>query len=572
LLTLLIGGSVLLELKIKGLALIDELHINFKKGLNIISGETGAGKSIIINSLNLILGGRIPPDLLRSGYNVGNAEAVFIIPPNNIINQLLNESGIDLDGDSLIIKRQISKNGRSRAWINQCNVTLTTLNHITRHLVDISSQREHNYLLKKENHLKVINTPKINKLVQRYQQDYFKWKEINKNLESLIRSEEENQRKLDYFLFQKDEIDKAHLNLKEDQELNETRNRLLHAEELYKVFAEAEENLYSSNESALTYFTKVQNDLKPYKTIDSRTINLYQMIEEISVQLEDFISEARTYYKSIETDPALLQEVEERFSLLLDLKNKYGDSIEAILNYRKGLDNQIDNISNTDEKIMSLKKEKDSLEKKLLSQAEVISKERKAWEIILSKHIETELKGLGMEHTSFVIQVANLNDNQLPKIGNTYINEWGKDNVEFFISPNKGENLLPLTSIVSGGELSRIILSIKTSLARTEDLHVFIFDEIDSGIGGSIAKAVGCKLANLANKHQILCITHLGQVACFANNHLLVEKFIEKGRTITSIKHLSKTKEQIKELARMISGSNITKKALELATEMKKST
>ncbi len=551
------------------MALIDRLSIQFGDGLNILTGETGAGKSIIINSLQLILGKRASSDLLRVGYSSGFVEVIFTIPKTSHIFTFLPANGVDISSDGeLIIKRQINSSGRSRAWINQCSVTISFLQQVTGYLIDISSQREHDFLLKTENHLKVLDTPTLQKQIKVYQEHYQKWVSLKQQLDELEKEEEENARKLDFYLFQRQEIDEARLLPQEDVELEQQRNKLIHAESLYHVFHVIEDTLYSSHGSAFNQISSVQSELENFSELDKEIAQLYQKSETLCLEMEDFVAAARSYAKSVEVDPDRLKEVEERLSTVINLKKKYGGTLERTFEYRDNLDKWIIDLENLDSQRTDLLQEIEKETSQLISQAQKISTQRKKRAKELGKLVEKELQTLGMKNVTVQIGVSPVPASQGKQIGELTVNKYGIDRVEILISTNKGEELKPLTAIVSGGELSRIMLALKTLVAHTDDVHIFVFDEIDSGIGGQIARAVGEKLSKLALSNQVLCITHLPGVASFAEVHFLVEKEYQNERTTTQITPLNNEKLKTKEIARMIAGNEATPNSLAMASEM----
>lgn len=557
------------ELNIGGIALIDELRITFHRGLNILTGETGAGKSIIINSLLLILGKRVATDILRTGYTTGYVEAVFNISQKPNIFNLLHESGIDVEGSLIIIKRQIFNNGRSRAWINQCAVTLSTLQKIAGKLVDISSQREHNYLLNVDNHIKVLDSScQIQDAAGDYIEKYAAWKAKKDDLAKQLTMQQAKAARVDFLLFQQKEIDQANLALNEDIALKQTQLKLQNKEKLSSLCYQAEETLYNQPQSATSLISDIQNRLFDLKEVDPKMKAMHQTIETVNIQLDEFISEIRTYVSSIENDPNLLIETEDRLNLISDLKKKYGGTIESILATRQEIDNELGQLEKQETTIELLQTELRQQEDALYLLTKALTEKRQKGAKKLGKLIIEELGCLGMDNTLFKAVISPLKGCQGIPLKDLFISRLGADHIEFLISPNKGEELRSLSQIVSGGELSRIMLAIKSIFSRFDDVHVFIFDEIDTGIGGQIAVSVGQKLAKLARERQVLCITHLPRIASFSNTHYVVEKTLKGNRTTTSVRKLTGTINKTQEIARMISGKQLSDESLALASEM----
>ena len=560
---------MLIQLNISNFAIIKHLEITLRPGLNILSGETGAGKSIIINAMNLILGGRASADLIRSGCKEAGVEALFSFPKNQWLINILSELDFPFDGE-LLIKRTIFREGRNRILINGSMATLQMLSRLSTALISISGQREHQILLKPDNHLYLLDEFgelsnerfELGEVFTRYQS----WKKNINHLEHEIREMEDNQ---ELSRFQIQEIEEAGLNPGEDKLLTEEKKRLQHAEELLEIVTQGYQTLYESNDSVLSLVSQYTKKLEKGIEIDAHLSPVKDVLAEIEIKLEDVSISLRDFQKNIDMDPDKLENVLERLESVNRLKRKYGPTIENILQLKDKLTSLMYNLDDKKEELSKLVSERQKIEKDMVDKAETLSGKRKEAAKKLEKSVETELRYLHMKQTMFQVRVdegpyeeGELREGIIKKISSD-----GFDCVEFMISPNIGEELRPLSKIVSGGELSRIMLAIKTILARVVSVETIIFDEVDSGVSGATAEVVGEKLRSLAEYHQMLCITHLPQIASQGQTHFLVRKEVVDNRTQTFISELGH-EGRVQEIARLLGGREITPYAVAHAREM----
>ena len=567
---------MLRELSIKNFTIIDNLHISFSDGLTILSGETGAGKSIIINAVNLLLGSKATTRLIRTGSEAAELEALFQITPKSRLAKIMKEKGFD-ESEELVIRRIISRKVRHRIYINGRLATIQMLNSITENLVSISGQHAHQGLLKEDQHLLILDqfgglTPQRAE-VYRYYNEIVPMLRMLQELKAAGDKQDEHIRLLE---FQKKEIIDASINPDEDKALEQKKIRLKNGEALYQAVHSSIEDLYSAQGAIVERIVEVKKRLEKASLIDPALTSQAEGLTKSIFNLEDIAEGLREYQNNVEMDEGLLEEVEERLDTLHKLKRKYGGSLEAIFAYLESIDQELSKIANLSEKIAETEAKLDTLHAKLVRFAENLSKKRKQAADILAKKVEKELAFLEMSQTKFKILLQSIppinapieeNINPYLTCDNKGISETGIDRATFMIAPNVGEVLKPLSSIVSGGELSRVVLALKAILAKTESVETVVFDEVDAGIGGSVAEVVGKKLSSLAHYHQVICITHLPQIAKFGDYHFRISKHVSRGRTITSIRPLD-DKERVKEIARMLGGVEITRATLDHAYEM----
>ncbi len=550
---------MLLGLTLKNFTIIEDLSVSLSSGLNIITGETGAGKSIIVDAINIILGDKAPAENIKTGKEEAHIEALFDISKDETIKERLATSGFDIKSGELLIKRIIYRNSRSRVFINGSLSTLTLLSTITQGLVDIFSQHEHQSLLREDNHLKIVDDfGKTGDEASHLRDIYQYYSSIKKELDDLEQSKKDKVEKEDYLKFQLNEIVNAALTIGEDERLGEEKLKLVNAERLEASASSAYEELYEKENSVLGTLQKLSNDFKEIAKIDPKLNEVAESIEKGMLQLEEAAFSIRDYTTELSSDSQTLEVIEDRIHLINSLKRKYGDTIEQIIQKRDEIEQEVSNIENFDERVRLLSEESEKVMGELLQLARTLSKTRKQSSKKLSEMLEQELKEVGIKGGKFHIQ---FNDK--------VISSSGIDAVSFLFSANPGEDPKPLNKVASGGELSRIMLVLKEVIARVEGGSVIIFDEADSGVGGAIAEAVGQKIRNLSRSYQVICITHLPQVAKFADSHLSVSKTHNDNKTQVTIKNLDEN-ERVVELARMIGGFNITQKTLDTAQEMLK--
>ena len=561
---------MLAQLVITDFAIIDSLSASFSGGLNILSGETGAGKSIIINAANLILGGRASPDLIRTGAKRAVVEALFHLPLQSPLSSVLKEMGIPFNGE-LLIKRTISKQGKSKARINGTLATLQMISKIGPHLISVSGQNEHQLLLKPDSHLFILDDfgglTKDRIVLNELYRDYYSLREKAESLKAQLKEEAERR---ELTQFQIKEIEEAHLVLGEDAELESEKSRLIHVERLIDIGFHGYQALYEKDESVLSVLSVLEKNMEKGVSLDHRLEHFKKQLESAQAQLEDVALELRDFYSQLKDDPKRLEEVEERLQLIKRLKKKYGSSIESIASFKEELSQKEYQLSQKKEELIRFETQIEETKEHLLNQATKLSLKRHDRAKEFEKKVEEELHLLDMAGTRFQIKfISNESggDTISANMVNATLTADGLDVVEFMISPNVGEDLRPLAKIASGGELSRIMLALKTILARSGLVETLVFDEIDAGIGGATAAVVGDKLRSLANYHQILGITHLPQIASCGEKHFLVKKQVSKGRTRSLISLLDR-ESRIDEIARLLGGKTISEKTLAHAREM----
>ena len=558
---------MLSELSIFNFALIDSLNIEFNKGLNILTGETGAGKSIIIDALGLVLGQRSNRENIRQGQDRMIVEALFNVTKNkNKVNAYLQEVGIDIGEDyTLIMTREVLSSGKNTCRINGRMVPLSVMKELSELLIDIHGQHEHQSLLRWENHMALLDSyggVEIENLLNKTKELYNNYKHSKKSLEELLRDEMEVEREKDILKFQLNEIDQANLeNIYEEEELENRRQILIHSEKLFENSNRAYELLYGGNEvqpSIYDQLSIVLNCVNNISAIDSSMKNIEEQINNAIILIEDAGFVLRDYNDTIEFNPRELDQIEKRLSTFNHLKRKYGETIKDILDYRENLKIKLDKIENKGEEENRLRQEIEDNWYLYMAAANELTKLRINIAKELENKIISELNDLGMKKARFKIDIES---------HEKHSSIYGKDRIEFLISTNIGQDLRPLAKIASGGEVGRIMLALKTILADGDKIDSLIFDEIDTGISGRTAQVVAEKMANISKSYQIICITHLPQIASMADSHYLIEKEIRDNQTYTIVKNL-KEKERINELARMLGGATLTELTKSHAREM----
>ena len=551
---------MLSELRIENFAIIDKLEIIFQPGLIVFTGETGAGKSIIIDAVELLLGGRADPTMIRSGAERALIEARFEIPEdtNLTIQGILQREDLLDDQDTLYIGREVRAEGRSTARLNGRVVNLGLLKEIGELLVDLHGQSEHLSLLRVKQHLALLDRYAGNQTQQQnYLNDYHALILVKNDLKRLRQSESEAARRLDILDYQINEISSAKLEHDEEDLLITERNRLANAENLASAAQQALVKLEDGtpeSASIIDLMGEVINELKVISRLDKSQDGISENFEGSFLQISELSLELRNYIEQIEFNPQRLNQVEERLDLIANLKRKYGNTISEILVYLRNAENERDTISNAAERIAELEIQENRCLKLLAESGQALSITRHQAAEKLALGIEAELVELNMDGARFEVEIKMQLDPEGVKLDDGRVVGYsinGLDEVEFLIAPNPGEGLKPLVKIASGGETSRLMLGLKNVLARADDIPTLIFDEIDQGIGGRVGTVVGNKLWNLARHHQVLCVTHLPQLAAFSEQHLQVSKNIQNGRTITQVSDL-KGDARIPELAIML--------------------
>lgn len=547
---------MLTDLSITNIAIIDALHISLKPGLTILTGETGAGKSIIIDAVGLIMGGRASADLIRSGSDEAVVEALFDISSLPELSEQLNGSGFPCDTE-LLIKRSISRSGKNRIFINGAMATLTLLSDISRRLINIYGQHESQTLLRPENQLLLLDLFAENAdLRGTFAGLYEELQAVKERLARADEEEREAARRLDLLTFQSQEIAGAGLRDGEEEELEEQRRLLANAEKLGGTSAEAFELLYGGDGALLGQLRRIGNAVREIAAIDQSLGETATSLESCYLQLEDAAMTLRGYASRVEADPLSLQRVEDRLDQITRLKRKYGATIGEILVFKGRVDGELELLRDREHDREALHGQRDRLDGELRLRGAELSRRRAAAAGPLKQALEKEARQLAMK--SAVIE-ANLTLLDEPR-------PTGFERMELLFSPNAGEPPRPLAKIASGGELSRLMLAFKQVLPEGE-VPTLVFDEVDSGIGGATSETVGRKLKRVARQQQVLCITHLPQVAVFADQHLHVAKRVDNGRTATSVTPLD-GESRIEELSRMLGGAVITDTTRSHAGEM----
>lgn len=550
---------MLQNLHVKNLALIDEIEVEFKDGLNILTGETGAGKSIILGSISLALGGRYTKDILRQGAEYGFVELTFLVE-NESPQKKLKEMDIYPEEGMVTLSRRLMA-GRSVSRINGETVQMGLLKEVSSILIDIHGQHEHQSLLYKKNHLGIVDAFAREYLAEdkkKAAQAYKAYKACEKELKEAMADESQRAKELSFLKFEVSEIQEAHLLPGEDEELESLYRRMTNSKKIADSVNEA--YLYTSEgggnaSEALSRAIRALSEASEY---DDRAAQLYDQLVEVDSLLNDFNRELADYSKTCEFSDEEFYETENRLNEINHLKTKYGDTVEKILDYCASQEERIGILEDYDNYILRLKDQCAKAEEALRQSTARLTKIRKKQAKILEQAIEEGLKDLNFENVKFRIQFESTKD---------YTAE-GMDDIEFMISLNPGQPVKPLAGVASGGELSRIMLAIKAVMAKRDEIETLIFDEIDVGISGRTAQKVSEKMAFIGTKHQVICITHLAQIAAMADHHYMIEKSTKKGDTKTSIELLDE-KRSIEELARILGGARITDTVVQSAVEMK---
>lgn len=550
---------MLQSLYAKNLALIEEIQVEFETGLNILSGETGAGKSIILGCINLALGQRVNKDIIRDGATYGFVELNFTIKSEKT-KQLLAEEDIYTDEDSLVLSRKILEN-KSISKINGETVTLAQLKAVSALLIDIHGQHEHQSLLKKKNHEAIVDAyigDEASLLKEEIKTLYTSFTKTKENLCDLINNREQKERELELLEFEVQEIEEASLKKKEDETLEKEFSFMTHAKTIKESLSLSYELTGEGESNASELISRAIKSLQESERYDNTLRPLLTQLLDIDGLLSDFNREINEYKSTLEFSAEDFIATENRLNEINRLKAKYGDSIEHIHEEKERKKTQIYEIYHIDERIEKLKKEVGKLQLELEEKALKLSALRKEQSKLLENDIETQIKDLNFEDTNFKIEILKMKD----------VTIQGIDQIEFKISLNPGEPLRPLAEIASGGELSRIMLAVKTVLAKKDEIETLIFDEIDVGISGRTAQKVAEKMALIGRTHQVIAITHLPQITAMADHHYLIEKRANKRKTTTKIHKLNK-EGSILELARMTGGTRVTENVIQSAVEMK---
>ncbi len=562
---------MLLQLDIHNIALIDEVSIELGDGLNILTGETGAGKSIIIDSLNAILGERVTRDIIRTGSGKAVVEAAFQVDAERF-RDIFNEMGMEPEEDgTLILSREITQSGRNTCRVNGNMVTASLLKTIGERLIDLHGQHDSQSLLKTEKHIELLDSfggEEVLLLKREYSNLLEQYKDTKAQLKALSGDLGERERKMDLLKFQIDEIKKAKLKVTEEEELNRQKLLLVNAEKISGSLSLAYSLLSSGEQAgkpAIDMMNEALTQMNNISRLEEGYGVLHKRLQDMLYQLEDLAEDMRRSKENIEFNPALLEEIEERLDLIFRLKRKYGTSIAAIHQFCTEAEKQLNAMAKCEESALHLETRLTELDALLYEVSRNLNAKRIKVASILEDRISKQLDDLEMKKSRFKadIQFDTISD----RLEGRKYTQNGLDRVEFLISANAGEPLKPLARIASGGEMSRIMLAIKTILAEVDRIPTMIFDEIDIGIGGKAAQKVAEKLSYISLGHQVICVTHLAQIACMADNHFLIEKVIGEKSTKTIVSKLNGNK-AILEIARLIGGAATTDTSLKYAEEM----
>ena len=547
---------MLLELRIKKFAIIDNLELSFSSGMNVLTGETGAGKSIIIQAVNLILGDRAASNLIRSGEKEAVVEAMFSLEDEPALIEKLYGLGIDAS-DEVVIKRIISE-GKNKVFLNGSMATLAMLTELSEGLINISSQHEHQTLLKPENHLDILDSfGKLSDTKNNFKESFGRYNEVRRKLDKMLLDEGSRAERVDLLSFQLGEITKAGIKPSEDEALMEERNLLSNAERLSECASFADGTIYSSEGSIVERLGEVVAKLKETSSADATMEKRAQLLEGLLFQMEDAALELREYAGTITSDPLRLDAVSDRLADLERLKKKYGPTLADLISHGEKISAELESIGGNEGQKEKVEAELALKMEEAQKLARRLSEERKAAAARLTIEIADELQDLGLMGATLEVNFTPLKD----------MTDSGLEQAEFFLSTNPGEKPRPMAKIASGGELSRIMLALKRRILSGVRVPSLVFDEVDAGIGGGTAEVVGRKLKDVSKNSQVICITHLPQIAALGDHHYKVAKSVKEGRTFTSINLLGGN-DRIEEVARMLGGVEITDKTKEHAMEM----
>lgn len=559
------------DLSIKDFAIIESEHIEFSNGFTVLSGETGAGKSILIGAMSFLLGGKADVNQIRSGAHEAQVSGTFYLDSKENQNpalEWLNDHGIETENNRILLRRYIRDNGRAGAWIGSTPVNRTDLAEFSSFLVDIHGQHEHQSLMRVPEHRKFLDARAgILPEVSAFTALYMELVEKRRLLAQLDSSDADRARKIDMYNFAVKEIEDAKLKPEEDIQLEEEENRLSSYEKLFAGVDSIRNMLDGGDESVVSLLKKIRRESQNISILDKTLSSLDTRIESAFYELNDISEEFGSYANKLVYDPSHLQEVQDRLSLIYSLKKKYASSqsapLKEVFDYYENAQKSLEQLGAGSENREELMKSVSELEKKVYLAGKNLSEKRRATGDKLASEVEALLKNLGMNGTRFAVSITAKPGDQIEQKCGPY----GFDNIEFLISANPGSPLLPLAKIASGGEISRVMLALKTIFAQNDPVQTLVFDEIDTGIGGEVAVAVGSHMKALAKNRQIFCITHLASIAVYADNQIKIEKGVAEGKTVSNV-HPIKGEERVAEIARMLSGDADSAASIEHARAM----
>lgn len=559
------------DLSIKDFAIIESEHIEFSNGFTVLSGETGAGKSILIGAMAFLLGGKADVNQIRSGAHEAQVSGTFYLDSKENQNpalEWLNDHGIETENNRILLRRYIRDNGRAGAWIGSTPVNRTDLAEFSSFFVDIHGQHEHQSLMRVPEHRKFLDARAgILPEVSAFTALYMELVEKRRLLAQLDSSDADRARKIDMYNFAVKEIEDAKLKPEEDIQLEEEENRLSSYEKLFAGVDSIRNMLDGGDESVVSLLKKIRRESQNISILDKTLSSLDTRIESAFYELNDISEEFASYANKLVYDPSHLQEVQDRLSLIYSLKKKYASSqsapLKEVFDYYENAQKSLEQLGAGSENREELMKSVSELEKKVYLAGKNLSEKRRATGDKLASEVESLLKNLGMNGTRFAVSITAKPGDQIEQKCGPY----GFDNIEFLISANPGSPLLPLAKIASGGEISRVMLALKTIFAQNDPVQTLVFDEIDTGIGGEVAVAVGSHMKALAKNRQIFCITHLASIAVYADNQIKIEKGVAEGKTVSNV-HPIQGEERVSEIARMLSGDADSAASIEHARAM----
>ncbi len=562
---------MLRELSIRNLAVVEEAVVPFAPGLNVLTGETGAGKSILIDALLLIIGARADPDAIRSSAETASVEALFEVEASGPVAALLDEAGHAVRDGQLVVKREVSRSGRHRVWVNDSAATVGLLERLGELLVEVHGQHEHQRLMEPARQLDLLDRfgdceahrERVGALVRR-------WEAARAALARTRGELRETARQEDLYRFQLSEIDAVQLRDGEEEELRAERTRLQHAERIYGGLQEAMAALYEDGQSAATRLARAAALLRDLSRFDPETAAPIEALDGAQAYIEDAVARVRSLRDRAVFDPERLEQIDARLDAIIKLKRKYGETVAAILAHRQEVAAALDRIGRQDAVLEELEREAEAAARAAAAEGFKLSEARAQAAERLERFIQKEIRGLGMEQGRFRVGLRREpagTDELACGEGGWRVGPRGAESTEFLLSANPGEELRPLAKVISGGELSRVMLAVKTVLATADDVPALVFDEVDAGIGGRVADVVGQKLHATAAGRQVLCVTHLAPIAAYAAHHLLVEKRVSRGATRTSVAVLDEAA-RVEELARMLGGERVTDTSRRHAREL----
>lgn len=563
---------MLVELSIRNFAIIKSVTVSFQKGLNILTGETGAGKSIIIDSLGLLLGGRASADFVRYGESRAEVEGLFELPNGHPAFAVCESMGVQIEQDGmLVVRRDISSQGKSIIRLNGQLITLAMLRELGPWLVTVHGQHDTHMLMQADKHINWLDAygeHALGSAKTEYSKLYAAYRRTRQDLERMARNDRELAQRMDLLQYQLDEIEAAALTPGEDEKLLQQRKKWMNIEKVYSSIQDAYRSLYG-DQKGMDWLGHAMSELERVAAFDEQLAPIVESVQSAYYQVEDVVHQLRNLSYEMDFEPEQLAEVERRLDLIQSLKRKYGKSVDDILEYAATIQDELDDMHHYEDRLQQAQERLTELAADMAVEALELSGIRQDCAAKLAQEIEQQLRELHMERARFAITVRQTMDEEGVEIDGVhrYVDANGMDQVEFLISPNPGEPLRPLAKIASGGELSRVMLAIKTILAGTDQVETLIFDEVDTGVSGRAAQAIAEKLARVASKRQVLCITHLPQVASLADAHFLIKKEMSEDETMTRVERLTDD-DRVIELARMLGGAEVTTKTKEHAREM----